>query len=762
LSPGEHALALAAFGLPIFPIHGVADGRCACGRRVCKNAGKHPRSKHGHNDATTNAEQIQMWWLASPNANVGVRTGNGYLVLDIDPRNHGHQMLESLLAKHGPLPVTPTVRTGGGGHHFYLSFKGSLACKTALFRGIDVKADGGYVVAPPSVHFKGGRYSWEPGRSLDEVLIQPAPEWLLTEMQVGRAAAKSNGVPAGGRNNRLMSLAGRLRRDGADEDAIRDALRVENSLVCQPPLDPSEVAAIASSVCRYPVGAESSSVADLLRAAGIDALTEESSTKDREGAIKRLNLGAAKLDPLQRAFLRSELVDRFALPAPVADAVVAKPRGNDAKQQGSSVLFVDPEPWPTPVDGAPLLNEIYRAVTRYVVLPPQSAVAVACWVLHTYTLEAAQITPRLAIVSPEKRCGKSTLLKLLAALVWRPLPAANITAAVLFRAIETLSPTLLVDEADTFLRDRDDVRGVLNAGHDRQIAKVLRCVGDDHEPRVFGVWAAVAFAGIGKQHDTLMDRSIVLSMKRRATSEPVAQFRRRQREELGELQRKCVRWARDSLEQLQSVKVVSPPGLDDRAADNWESLFAIARVAGAMWPERAHAAALGLSGAERAEEGDTHGEQLLSDIRAIFDEGGSRLPAKTVLDRLLAMDERPWSEANRGRPLTAAQLGKRLGRFGIRSHTARTGDSTARSYFRADFEDAFSRYQSRPTATPVTRLELQDKPSGSEASHLRVVTDADIHESLNELSDVTDVTDVDGVEQSYLEAERAAIQKFGS
>ncbi len=702
-----------------------------------------------------------MWWRACPSANVGVRTGGGLLVLDIDPRNGGDEALRALLAKHGPLPVTPTVITGGKGQHFYLSFDGSLSSKTGLFRGIDVKADGGYVVAPPSFHIKGERYRWEHGRSIDDVVVQPAPSWVIEAMRARRVSVETKAVLAGGRNNRLMSLAGRLRRDGAEKDSIYEALRLENSRSCRPPLEVSEVAAIAASASRYAAGGESSGVADLLRTSGIESLTEDSSTKDREHAVKCLSVGAAKLDPLQRVLLRSELVERFAMPAPVADAVVAKGKREATKQQGTAMLFVDPEPWPSPVDGASLLEEICRTVTRHVVLPSHSAVAVALWILHTHALEAAQITPRLAVVSPEKRCGKSTLLKLLAALVWRPLPAANITAAVLFRAIETLGPTLLVDEADTFLRDRDDVRGVLNAGHDRQMAKVLRCVGDEHEPRVFGVWAPVAFAGIGKQHDTLMDRSIVLSMKRRSTTEPIAQFRRHEREALGELQRRCVRWARDSVERLQSTKVVSPPGLDDRAADNWEFLFAIAQVAEGPWPERAHAAALGLSGAERAEEGDTHGEQLLSDIRSIFEELGSPLPAKTVLDRLLAMEERPWSEANHGRPLTAAQLGKRLCRFGIRSHTARFGEAAPRSYFRPDFEDAFSRYQTRPGATSATRAECQGKSSDLEASHLRVVTDAETG-SVNDFSDVTGVTDVDAVEESYLVAERQGIQRFGS
>ena len=334
---------------------------------------------------------------------------------------------------------------------------------------------------------------------------------------------------------------------------------------------------------------------------------------------------------------------------------------------------------------------MHHTILKHVVLPVESAVSIALWILHTHAIDAAQITPRLAVISPEKRCGKSTLLKLLGALVRRPLPATNITASVLFRTLEKHRPTLLVDEVDTFLRDRDDVRGVLNAGHDRQNAGVPRCVGDEHEPRVFNTWGAVAFAGIGKQHDTLMDRSVVVSMKRRSPGEKVEAFRRRQREALHDLHRKIAQWARDEVERLRNAEPQAATGLDDRAVDNWEPLLAIADAAGGGWPGRARAAAQSLSLSERGSQADAHGELLLSDVRAVFDEKGAlSLPTKSLLDALLVLEERPWAEANRGRALTPRQLGVRLRRFGIGSRTVREGAETARSYVLADFNDAFA------------------------------------------------------------------------
>jgi putative DNA primase/helicase len=393
-----------------------------------------------------------------------------------------------------------------------------------------------------------------------------------------------------------MSLAGRLRRDGAGEVAIFQTLAVENESACRPPLDTVEVARVAANAAKYPSGGGAATVDEVLKAAGIAALNRESPVAEREAAIRRLRVAVGPLDTVGRALLRDELTRRYEISAVVADSVVHQPKCSDATpQQGAALLFTEPEPWSDAVAGPLLLDELVRTILAYVVLPSPSAVALALWILHTHALDAAQISPRCAVISPEKRCGKTTVLKLLNALVRRPMQVANLTSAVVFRCIEAHQPTLLIDEADTFLRDHDELRGVLNAGHDRQSAVVARCVGDESEPRVFRVWAPVAFAGIGKQHDTLMDRSIVIAMKRRSPGERVAPFRRRERDALGTLNRKCARWARDNLERLRSAEPVPAPGLDDRAVDNWEALLAIADVAGGFWPDSVRAAAQSLA-----------------------------------------------------------------------------------------------------------------------------------------------------------------------
>ena len=137
------ALELAAKGLPVLPLHSVGDdGRCTCLNKACSSVGKHPRTKHGHRDATTAREQIVMWWNAKPLANVGVRTGAGLIVLDIDPRNGGSETLIALRGQHGDLPETWTVETGGDGEHYYLDGEGDLPTRTGLFAGIDLKGAG--------------------------------------------------------------------------------------------------------------------------------------------------------------------------------------------------------------------------------------------------------------------------------------------------------------------------------------------------------------------------------------------------------------------------------------------------------------------------------------------------------------------------------------------------------------------------------------------------------------------------------------------
>lgn len=270
---------------------------------------------------------------------------------------------------------------------------------------------------------------------------------------------------------------------------------------------------------------------------------------------------------------------------------------NGAESTDNTFVLTDPEPWPGLADGAALLREILQLVRQYVVMSEAQAVAVALWTFLTYLEAHTEVLPILAITSPQKRCGKTTLLSILRRLVRKPLPASNVTAAALFRAIAKWTPTLLIDEADTFLKEDKALRGILNAGHTRDLAYVLRTNNDSLEPERFSTWGPKAIACIGKLPETLADRSVNIRLQRRTQNEGVARLRDAEPEVFCRLTRQLMRWAMDQGEKVRSYRPLIPPILNDRAADNWLPLLAIAGTVGGDWPELASRAALDLQNA---------------------------------------------------------------------------------------------------------------------------------------------------------------------
>jgi putative DNA primase/helicase len=219
--------------------------------------GKEPLTPHGYQDGSTDPETIAGWWREWPGANIGVATGSpsGMAVLDVDPRHGGDESLRDLEARYGPLPDTPTVLTGGGGQHYYFALPQGVTVRTRkVAPGLDLKGEGGYVVAPPSVHPSGRRYEWELGRSPDDLPLAPLPAWLLKEGDHGRREWQWDGepIPEGRRHLHLVSLAGKLRAAGLGVEAIEVALLQENERRCLPPLPEREVQAIARSMGSYP------------------------------------------------------------------------------------------------------------------------------------------------------------------------------------------------------------------------------------------------------------------------------------------------------------------------------------------------------------------------------------------------------------------------------------------------------------------------------------------------------------------------------
>ena len=390
--------------------------------------------------------------------------------------------------------------------------------------------------------------------------------------------------------------------------------------------------------------------------------------------------------------------------------------------KGKPLDLPEPEPWPEAVTGAELIAALVEQIRRYVILSDHAALGVGLWVIHAHGHAAAFHSPRLTITSPTMRCGKSTLLRVIARLVPRPLATANITPAAVFRVIEACKPCLLIDEADSFAQDNEELRGIVNSSHCVLDAYVVRAVpaGDDYEARRFSTWAPMAIASIGKLASTIADRSILIGMDRKAPGETVARMRADRDDRFGVLASKAARWTADHLESLRQADPDVPRGLNDRQADNWRELLATADLCGGEWPTRARAAALALSAID--EDAESIGVQLLADIRTVLDGNmAESIWTEDLLRHLHAMAERPWPEYGRQRkPITPRQLASLLKPFGIVSRQLGKRDCTAvtnkHGFEGVQFAEAWSRYAN--TLTTKESTTFSDFPSANTNSLL--------------------------------------------
>ncbi|MGW1147580.1 DUF3631 domain-containing protein [Streptomyces sp. NPDC002454] len=390
-------------------------------------------------------------------------------------------------------------------------------------------------------------------------------------------------------------------------------------------------------------------------------------------------------------------------PAAQASLLVSRDATESAP---ADVLPHETAPDPEPAAGSALLDELRAQIARFVILPSSEALdAVTLWVAATHLQPAWQHAPRLAVVGPAKRCGKSRLLDVLTETVHEPMLTINTTPAAVFRSITEEPPTLLVDEADTIFgtpkqaEKNEEMRGLLNAGHQRN-RYVTRVVGNDHTPHKFATFAMAAIAGIGDLPDTIMDRAVVIRMRRRAEGEAVKPFRsRRDIPALHELRDRIAAWARPLLDEAADLEPELP--VEDRAADTWEPLVIIADLSGGPWPRLARAACARMVAAEeRAEEENPSGAKILADIRRIFHAKGDpeSLSTDDLLFTLNSDTEAPWAEWGRN-GLTPRGLGALLRDYTIASGNVRVGDIQRKGYTRNKFADAWRRYC--PTVHPL-------------------------------------------------------------
>jgi putative DNA primase/helicase len=424
-----------------------------------------------------------------------------------------------------------------------------------------------------------------------------------------------------------------------------------------------------------------------------------------EDAIAEL----AALAPLDYAKRRKEAAEAIGIGVGELDTIVAKARGDATVLSHLPSRWVV-EPWDEPVSTGELLTELRDTFAQHVVLPQHGAAAMALWTLHAWAVDAAYVSPLLAFSSPEPRCGKSTALKLIKHTGPRTALASNISAAALFRYVEANQPTLVIDEADSFFHGNEEMRGILNSGHSRDTAFVIRCEGDAHTPKEFSTWGAKAIASIGKLAATLQDRAIVLPMKRKKPGERITKLREREdADRFTVLRRKASRWAEDNLEALRTARPALPEALNDRAQDNWEPLLAIADLAGDDWGKVARDAALKLS-ADAEAEGSSLSTQLLTDIRAAFRAACTfRFTSEELVKELTKDPAGNWAEFGKtGKPLTQKKLAAMLKGFDVRP----TGNPRAYGY--SAFRDAFDRYLPQDLPSQSSRPRFSNDRNGLE------------------------------------------------
>jgi Protein of unknown function (DUF3631) len=351
---------------------------------------------------------------------------------------------------------------------------------------------------------------------------------------------------------------------------------------------------------------------------------------------------------------------------------------------------------------AELIGEVETLLERFIVLPSDNAkIALALFVLHTWAFEAAHATPYIIVLSAEKQSGKSRLMELLEFVTRNPLKTASATEAALYQYIDKVKPTLYFDETDAMFTTKSDrsegIRGIIDSGN-RPGTYIIRG-GKDGEPTKHDPYCPKVLTGIdiGKLPDTIIDRGVVIHMRRKLPTERVERLRLHKVEtETEPLRNKLAEWAKQ-VTSLRDAEPELPEELSDRAADAWEPLLAIADLAG--YGVRAREAAVRLA-EESADDGKSLGRELLAAAqRAII--GVERVPSRELVEALNQDEEAPFASWEGG--ITQRRLAELLRPYGVKPRNLRSGTDVQKGYVAADFADAFARY---PLQTPQSATEV--------------------------------------------------------
>jgi len=453
------------------------------------------------------------------------------------------------------------------------------------------------------------------------------------------------------------------------EESIKEELRVvaESTKYC-PGIDSTITSGWSSGIDR-PLLIFNPEQAHAEALAKIDAwLGDKDGKLESEDALS--NLALLTDEEYESGDRRGNAAKRLGIKKPAKlDKFVDDRRRYKVKDQTdtSNIIVEEVKPWHESVNGAALLDELAATARRFVIFQRQSeADAIALWLVSTYCCEKFNILPYLGVTAPAPECGKTTVMKILLYLCLHPVQSSNVSGAVVYRVIELYSPTLLVDEVDSFLNSErnSELVGIFNAGHEREFAHVLRCVGEDSTPTKFNCFGPKAFGMIGRPPDTLLSRSIVIRLLRKDAGEKTEDLNVIEHPELREtfttLKQKIARWVRDNANAIALAKP-DTSSLANRARDNWQPLLKIAGVAGKDWTEKALAAA----GAPTLKRQENDIIRALRDARKIFKMlNTDRIPSRILVQYFLQQKLSGWNRFyNQRDDIDERGLARLLGEF---------------------------------------------------------------------------------------------------
>ena len=426
----------------------------------------------------------------------------------------------------------------------------------------------------------------------------------------------------------------------------------------------------------------------------------------------------------------------------IADELLRKAKHATKKNKGAinSNVSESLEAQGAPEPGDLLLKDVQALLSRFVIYPSEHArIAHVLWIVHAHLMDAWESTPRLAFLSPEPASGKTRALEISELLVPLPVEAVNVSPAYLFRKVGSKDglPTILYDEIDTVFgpkaKENEEIRGLLNAGH-RRGAVAGRCVvkGNIVETEEISAYCAVALAGLGWLPDTLLTRSIIIRMRKRKQGEKIEPFRRRVHAREGHaLRSRLSCWAANVAAGLTNVWPAMPEGVEDRNADLWEALLAVADAAGGDWPNAARVAAVALV-ADAKDREPSLGIRLLADLRTVFGEAEA-ISTERILFALHSLKEAPWNDL-KGKPLNERGLATRLRQYEVKPKVVRIGEATPHGYTREALNDAWERY------LPPLPSSAGSATSATSATHSETSNDFN-GGAFGDVADVADVAD---------------------